>query len=70
MVWVIIRIFRLLESIYVGLKLIHGLKIQNAWHKLIIPHILAYEVFKSSNSVRIRSIQAEESKYEILIPFE
>ena len=36
----------------------------------IIPHFLAYEVFKSSNSVRIRFNQAEESKYEILILFE
>ena len=36
----------------------------------IIPHFLAYKVSKSSNSVRIRFNQAEESKYEILIPFE
>ena len=32
----------------------------------IIPQFLAYKVFKSSNSVRIRFNHAEESKYEIL----
>ena len=33
----------------------------------IIPHFFAYEGLQSTNSVRIRFIQAEESKYEILI---
>ena len=36
----------------------------------IIPHFLAYKVLKISNSVRIRFNQAEESKYEILIPLD
>ena len=36
----------------------------------VIPHFLAYNGLKRSNSVRIRFNQAEESKYEILIPFE
>ena len=36
----------------------------------IIPHLLAYKGLKSTNSVRIRFKQAEESKYEIMIPFE
>ena len=35
----------------------------------IIPHFLAYKGLKSTNSVRIRFNQAEESKYEIIIPF-
>ena len=35
-----------------------------------VPHFVAYKVFKSSNSVRIRFNQAEEPKYEIPIPFE
>ena len=30
----------------------------------IIPHSLAYKGLKSTNSVRIRFNQAEESKYE------
>ena len=34
MIWVKIRKFRLLESIYVGLKLMQGLKIQDGWHIL------------------------------------
>ena len=38
--------------------------------KCIISFFLAYKVFKSSNSVRIRSNEPEESKYEILISFE
>ena len=36
----------------------------------IIPHFLAYEVLKSSIFVTIRFNHAEESKYEIMIPFE
>ena len=36
----------------------------------IIPHFLAYKGLKSTNSVRIRFNQAEESKYEIMIRFE
>ena len=36
----------------------------------IIPHFLAYKGLKSTNSIRIRFNQAEESKYEIMIPFE
>ena len=36
----------------------------------IIPHFLVYKGLKSTNSVRIRFNQAEESKYEIMIPFE
>ena len=36
----------------------------------IIPLFLAYKEFKGSYSDRIRFNQAEESKYEILIPFE
>ena len=35
-----------------------------------IPHFLAYKGLRSSNSSRIRFIQAEVSKYEILIPLE
>ena len=33
----------------------------------IIPHFLAYKWLKSTNSVRIRFNQAEDSKYEIMI---
>ena len=47
-----------------------GLKSKMADLYYIILHFLAYKVFKSSNSVRIRFNQAEKSKYEILIPFE
>ena len=47
-----------------------GIKSKMADLYYIIPHFLAYKVFKSSNSVRIRINQAEESKYEIPIPFE
>ena len=36
----------------------------------MIPHFLAYKGLMSINSVRIRFNQAEESKYEIMIPFE
>ena len=36
----------------------------------IIPHFLAYKGLKSSDSVRIRFNQAEESRYEIMIPLE
>ena len=36
----------------------------------IIPHYLAYNGLKSTNSVRIRFNQAEEFKYEILILLE
>ena len=36
----------------------------------IIPHFLAYKGLKSSNSVRIRFNQTEESKYEKMISFE
>ena len=36
----------------------------------IIPQFLAYKGLKSTNSVRIRFNQAEESKYEILIALE
>ena len=50
-----------------GLKLMQGLTIQDG---CIIPHFLAYKGLKSSNSVRIRFNQAEEFKYEIMIPFE
>ena len=47
-----------------------GLKSKMADLYCIIPHFLAYKVFKNSNFVRIRFNQAEESKYEVLIPFE
>ena len=53
-----------------GLKLVQGLKSKMADIYCIIPYFLTYEVFKSSNSVRIRFNQGEESKHEILIPFE
>ena len=36
----------------------------------IIPYFLANKGLKSTNSVRIRFNQAEESNYEIMIPFE
>ena len=36
----------------------------------ILPHFLAYKGLKSTNSVRIRFNHIEESKYEIMIPFE
>ena len=35
----------------------------------IIPHFLAYKRLKSTISVRIRLNQADESKYEMMIPF-
>ena len=47
-----------------------GLKSKMADLYCIMPHFLAYKVFKRNNSVRIRFNQAKESKYEILIPFE
>ena len=45
-----------------------GLKIKDGRHILCnTPFFLAYEVLKSSNSFRISFIQADRSKYEILI---
>ena len=53
-----------------GLKLMQGLKSKMADIYCIIPHFWAYKGLKSTNSVRIRFNQAEESKYEVMIPFE
>ena len=51
-----------------GLKLMQGLKMADIY--CIISNFLAYKVLQNSISVRIRFNQAEESKYEIKIPFE
>ena len=53
-----------------GLKLMQGLESKMADICCIIPHFGAYKGLKSTNSVRIRFNQAEESKYEVMIPFE
>ena len=53
-----------------GLKLMRGLKINVADIYCIIPQFLVYKGLKSTNSVRIRFNKAEESKYEIINPFE
>ena len=64
-----IRVIRVKESIYVGFKSIHIIKIQNGSHICQeVPPNFDYESLKNSNSVKIRSIMAEESKYEFLIP--
>ena len=47
-----------------------GLKSKMADIYCIISNFLAYKGLKSTNSIRIRFNQAEESKYEIMIPFE
>ena len=52
-----------------GFKFIHIIEIQDGCHLYPkVPPNLDYESLKNSNFAKIRSIQAEESKYEILIP--
>ena len=51
-----IRVFKVKESIYVGFKSIHICP--------EVPPILDFESLRNSNSVKIRSIQAEEPKYK------
>ena len=64
-----IRIFKVKESIYVGFKIIHIIEIQDGRQICPeVPQILDYESLENSKSVKIRSIKADESKYEILIP--
>ena len=49
----------------------HGLKIQDGWCILYdTPFLLANTGLKSTYSVRISFNQAEDSKYEIVIPLE
>ena len=63
------RIFKVKEFIYIGFKIIHIIKVQDGGHICPeVPPIFYYETLKNSNSVKIRSIKAEKSKYEFLIP--